>query len=45
MSSPEKMLIKFFEQSGISKNEFAKRAGFNRRSIKKNQFQKRVIIK
>ena len=30
---PEKILIKFFEKSGISKNEFAKRAGFNRRSI------------
>jgi len=33
MSNPEKMLIKFFEESGISKNAFAKRAGFNRRSI------------
>ena len=33
MSNPEKMLIKFFKQSGISKNEFAKKAGFNRRSI------------
>ena len=33
MSSPEKMLVKFFAESGISKNEFAKRAGFNRRSI------------
>lgn len=33
MSSPEKMLIKFFKQSGMSKNEFAKRTGFNRRSI------------
>lgn len=33
MASPEKMLIKFFAESGISKNEFAKRAGFNRRSI------------
>lgn len=33
MSNPEKMLVKFFAESGISKNEFAKRAGFNRRSI------------
>lgn len=33
MSNPEKMLVKFFAESGISKNEFAKRAGFNRRAI------------
>lgn len=33
MSSPEQMLIKFFAKSEISKNEFAKRAGFNRRAI------------
>lgn len=33
MSNPEKMLVKFFDESGISKNAFAKRAGFNRRSI------------
>lgn len=33
MSNPEKMLVEFFEKSGISKNAFAKRAGFNRRSI------------
>ena len=33
MSNPEKMLVKFFKESGISKNAFAKRAGFNRRSI------------
>lgn len=33
MSSSEKMLIKFFAESGISKNEFAKRVCFNRRSI------------
>lgn len=33
MSNPEKMLLKFFAESGISKNEFAKKAGFNRRSI------------
>ena len=33
MSNPEKMLVKFFAESGISKNAFAKRAGFNRKSI------------
>ena len=33
MSKPEKMLVKFFKESGISKNEFARRIGFNRRSI------------
>lgn len=33
MSNPEKMLVKFFEESGMSKNAFAREAGFNRRSI------------
>lgn len=33
MSNPEKMLVKFFEESRMSKNAFAREAGFNRRSI------------
>lgn len=43
MSNPEKMLIKFFAESGISKNEFAKRTGFNRKSILEWINKKRTI--
>ena len=33
MSGPDKILVNFFKKSGISKNEFARKAGINRRSI------------
>ena len=33
MSSPEKMLIKFLKESGISRSEFARKAGFHRKAI------------
>ena len=33
MSGLDKILVKFFKKSGISKNEFARKAGINRRSI------------
>ena len=33
MNLQRKMLVKFFEESGMSKNAFAREAGFNRRSI------------
>ena len=40
MSHPDKMLVKFFEESGMSKNAFAREAGFNRRSISEESYYK-----
>lgn len=33
IAKPEKILVDFFKNSGVAKNEFARKAGINRRSI------------